>query len=118
MELDRAKRFDFRAARTWAACDLGIGGLGSNPTNPWCQRSCRPPPDLSARRRARRDRQQVRALRVRVALLAGFVSMMAKFQLGPMFMMLVAIVFSFAAYIAHRGQFEMESVRSATNTNC
>jgi hypothetical protein len=28
------------------ACDVGISGLGSNPTNPWCQRPRRSPPNL------------------------------------------------------------------------
>jgi len=39
-----ASIFDFvRAARTWVARYVGISGLGTNPTNPWCQHPSRPP---------------------------------------------------------------------------
>src|SRR5437588_10042755 len=31
------------AAETGVARYVGISGLGTNPTNPWCQRPCRPP---------------------------------------------------------------------------
>jgi hypothetical protein len=34
---------EFRAAKTWVARSVGTGGLGTNPTNPWCQRPRRPP---------------------------------------------------------------------------
>jgi hypothetical protein len=37
----------FRAAKTWVAHYVGISGLGTNPTNPWCQRPCRPPLQFS-----------------------------------------------------------------------
>jgi hypothetical protein len=39
----RVKLSEFRAAKTWGARDVGISGLGTNPTNPWCQRPRRPP---------------------------------------------------------------------------
>jgi hypothetical protein len=39
----RVKLSEFRAAKTWDARDVGISGLGTNPTNPWCQRPCRSP---------------------------------------------------------------------------
>src|ERR1700688_4063602 len=39
----RSKLSEFRAAKTWGARDVGISGLGTNPTNPWCQRPRRPP---------------------------------------------------------------------------
>jgi len=39
----RIKLSEFRAAKTWGARDVGISGLGSNPTNPWCQRPRRSP---------------------------------------------------------------------------
>jgi hypothetical protein len=39
----RVKLSEFRAAKTWSARHVGISGLGTNPTNPWCQRPCRPP---------------------------------------------------------------------------
>ena len=38
MGFDAASFFDFvRAARTRVARYVGISGLGTNPTNPWCQ---------------------------------------------------------------------------------
>jgi hypothetical protein len=44
MGFGAAKRSDFlRAVRTWAARHVGISGLGTNPTNPWCQHPGRPP---------------------------------------------------------------------------
>jgi hypothetical protein len=43
MELGESNGLIFRGARTWAARDVGISGLGSNPTNPWCQRPRRSP---------------------------------------------------------------------------
>ena len=42
----KVKLSEFRAAKTWGARDVGISGLGSNPTNPWCQRPRRPPLQL------------------------------------------------------------------------
>jgi len=42
----RVKLSEFRAAKTWGARDVGISGLGTNPTNPWCQRPCRSPLQL------------------------------------------------------------------------
>ena len=33
----------FGQPKPWGARDVGISGLGSNPTNPWCQRPRRPP---------------------------------------------------------------------------
>jgi hypothetical protein len=42
----RVKLSEFRAAKTWGARYVGISGLGTNPTNPWCQRPCRPPLQL------------------------------------------------------------------------
>ena len=33
----------FGAAKTWVARYVGISGLGTNPTNPWCQHPGRPP---------------------------------------------------------------------------
>jgi hypothetical protein len=44
MGIDTARILDsLRAAKTWAARYVGIGGLGINPTNPWCQHPGRPP---------------------------------------------------------------------------
>jgi hypothetical protein len=44
MGLDAASFFDFvRAARIRVARYVGISGLGTNPTNPWCQHPGRPP---------------------------------------------------------------------------
>lgn len=44
MGIDTAPFVDlFRAAKTWVARYVGIGGLGINPTNPWCQHPGRPP---------------------------------------------------------------------------
>jgi hypothetical protein len=44
MAFDAASFFDsIRAAKTWAARYVGISGLGTNPTNPWCQHPSRPP---------------------------------------------------------------------------
>ena len=44
MGFEAASLFDFvRAARTRVARYVGISGLGTNPTNPWCQRPGRPP---------------------------------------------------------------------------
>ena len=44
MGFDAGSFFDFvRAARTWVARYVGISGLGTNPTNPWCQHPSRPP---------------------------------------------------------------------------
>jgi hypothetical protein len=44
MAIDAANFLDLlRAAKTWAARCVGIGGLGTNPTNPWCQHPGRPP---------------------------------------------------------------------------
>ena len=41
----RPVQFDvFELLRTWAARNMGISGLGTNPTNPWCQHPRRPPP--------------------------------------------------------------------------
>jgi len=41
---DAASFFDsIRAAKTWVARYVGISGLGTNPTNPWCQHPSRPP---------------------------------------------------------------------------
>jgi len=42
----RVKLSEFRAAKTWGARNVGISGLGTNPTNPWCQRPCRSPLQL------------------------------------------------------------------------
>jgi hypothetical protein len=33
----------FRAAKPELPVNVGISGLGTNPTNPWCQRPRRPP---------------------------------------------------------------------------
>jgi hypothetical protein len=46
------EHYEFRVAKTGAARDVGISGLGTNPTNPWCQRPRRPPPDCLVRARA------------------------------------------------------------------
>jgi hypothetical protein len=44
MGIDTARFLDsLRAAKTWVARHVGIGGLGTNPTNPWCQHPGRPP---------------------------------------------------------------------------
>jgi hypothetical protein len=44
MGIDTVRFLDsLRAAKTWAARYVGIGGLGTNPTNPWCQHPGRPP---------------------------------------------------------------------------
>ena len=44
MGIDAARFLDLlRAAKTWAAGYVGISGLGTNPTNPWCQHPGRPP---------------------------------------------------------------------------
>ena len=44
MGSDAASIFDFvRAARTWVARHVGISGLGTNPTTPWCQHPSRSP---------------------------------------------------------------------------
>lgn len=44
MGMDAARFLDLlRAAKTWAARYVGIGGLGKNPNNPWCQHPGRPP---------------------------------------------------------------------------
>ena len=44
MGFEAASFFDFvRAARTRVARYVGISGLGTNPTNPWCQHPSRPP---------------------------------------------------------------------------
>ncbi len=59
--------------------DVGISGLGTNPTNPWCQRPRRPPPDLAARANAGKEREPMRQFRVPelAGLFAGFVSLVA-----------------------------------------
>jgi hypothetical protein len=44
MGIDAARFLDLlRAAKTRAARYVGIGGLGTNPINPWCQHPGRPP---------------------------------------------------------------------------
>lgn len=44
MGIDARGLFSFlRVARTWAARNVGISGLGPNPTNPWCQHPSRSP---------------------------------------------------------------------------
>jgi hypothetical protein len=44
MAIDGARFLDLlRAAKIRAARYVGIGGLGTNPTNPWCQHPGRPP---------------------------------------------------------------------------
>jgi len=44
MRLNSAPSLDlFRAAKNWLARYVGISGLGTNPTNPWCQHPGRPP---------------------------------------------------------------------------
>ena len=44
MRLNSAPSLDlFRAAKNWLARYVGISGLGTNPTNPWCQHPRRPP---------------------------------------------------------------------------
>ena len=42
----RVKLSEFRAARTSGARHVGISGLGTNPTNTWCQRPRRHPLQL------------------------------------------------------------------------
>jgi hypothetical protein len=39
----RVELSEFRAAKNWDARHVGISGLGSNPTNPWCHRPRRSP---------------------------------------------------------------------------
>jgi hypothetical protein len=44
MAFDAASFLDsIRAAKTWVARYVGISGLGTNPTNPWCQHPSRSP---------------------------------------------------------------------------
>jgi len=44
MGTETARFFDLlRAVRNWVAQNVGISGLGTNPTNLWCQHPGRPP---------------------------------------------------------------------------
>jgi hypothetical protein len=44
MRFDSVTSLDVvRAAKNWVARYMGISGLGTNPTNPWCQHPGRPP---------------------------------------------------------------------------
>src|SRR6266404_5600662 len=69
----RIKLSEFRAAKTWGARDVGISGLGTNPTNPWCQHPRRPPLQYTTAASPRRTtnlslgRKELRMTRARLA---------------------------------------------------
>lgn len=110
MGLETTNLADFvRVARTWAARHVGIGGLGTNPTNPWCQHPRRPPLQYKTELRAGRsiyrgsDTKEFAALKPvgqgatllagGVALFVGF-SMLATVPLAGVLLVLGAMMFS------------------------
>ena len=91
MRLETANLF-FRAAKNWVARHVRISGLGTNPTNPWCQHPRRPPLQYTTAATPRRTtnlslgRKELRMTRVRLAwetvkLLSGGAALFAGLSL-------------------------------------